>query len=257
MKRCVEKNDIVTLVDNNFKRNIVKINNKTDKFKGIGVFNPFNLIGKEYGKKVEIGNKEFWILSPSTIDELYSIQRKAQIILPRDSALIIMNCSIKTGSYVLEAGMGSGSLTIAIANAVLPNGKIFSYDIREDFVEHAMNNIGKVGMEKLVTTKIKDVTKEIDEKQLDAIIIDIPNPWNAVENAWKALKVGGYFCSFSPLISQLEKTVEKLWEQKFIEIKTIENIQREMVVTSRGTRPSFNMLGHTGYLTFARKILQL
>ena len=129
MKKCVEKNDIVTLIDNNFKRNIIRIGNKTDKFKGIGVFNPLNLVGREYGKKVEIGNKQFWILAPSTIDQLYSIQRKAQIILPRDSALIIMNCSIKTGSYVLEAGIGSGSLTIALGNAVLPKGKIFSYDL--------------------------------------------------------------------------------------------------------------------------------
>ena len=93
------------------------------------------------------------------------------------------------------------------------------------------------------------------EKQLDSIVIDIPNPWETVEHSWKALKVGGYFCSYSPLISQVEKTVNELHKHNFIEIKTIENIQREMVVSTHGTRPSFNMLGHTGYLTFARKIL--
>ena len=128
-------------------------------------------------------------------------------------------------------------------------GKIILYG------EHALKNIRKAGLEQYVTTKLKDITKEIEEKELDAIILDIPNPWEAMENVWNSLKVGGYFCSYSPLISQVEKTVTELRKHSFIEIKTFENIQREMVVSSYGTRPSFDMLGHTGYLTFARKIL--
>lgn len=256
MKKLIETDDLVTLVDENFKKSIIKINNKTDKFKGIGVLNPSTLIGKEYGKKIKIGNKNFWMLSTSLRDKLQSIHRQAQIILPRDSALIVMYCSIESGQCVLEAGMGSGSLTIALANAILPKGKVFSYDIRQDFIDHSLDNIKQAGLGKVVFPKIKDVTKEIDENELDAIILDVPTPWKAIENAWNALKVGGYICSYSPLISQVEKTVQKLWENNFIEIKTIENIQREMVVTTRGTRPSFNMLGHTGYMTFARKILQ-
>jgi len=257
MKKHVENDDTIVLIDNNAKKCIININNKTDKFKGIGVLNPSSLIGNEYGKKINIGNKQFWILSPSNLDKLHSIIRNAQIILPRDAAIIIMNCSIETGHKVLEGGIGSGSLTIALANAVAPSGKIISYDTRQDFINHAIKNIKKAELEKYVTTKNKDVTKEIDESELDSVIIDIPNPWNVVDKAWCALKVGGYFCSYSPLVSQLEKTVEALWENKFIEIKTFENIQREMVVTKRGTRPNINMIGHTGYLTFARKILEL
>ena len=138
---------------------------------------------------------------------------------------------------------------------VSPNGKIFSYDIRKDFLEHALKNIEMANLSDYVSTKLKDVTTGIDEKNLDAVIIDISNPWDAIEHAWKSLKIGGYFCSFSPLISQVEKTVKKLRKQNFIEINTIENIQRELIITDYGTRPSFSMLGHTGYLTFARKIL--
>lgn len=255
MKKYVEKDDVIVLIDQNFKKFIVDTNSKTDKIKGVGVLDPSNLIGKEYGKQLEIGTKQFWISSPSLQDKLQSLSRKAQIILPRDAAHIIINCSIESGHTVLEAGIGSGSLTIALANAVAPNGKVISYDIRKDFIEHAMKNIKKAGLEQYVTTKVNDVTKEISEKQLDSIIIDIPNPWETVKTSWKALKVGGYFCSYSPLISQVEKTVNELNKHSFIEIKTIENIQREMIVSTHGTRPSFNMLGHTGYLTFARKIL--
>ena len=110
-------------------------------------------------------------------------------------------------------------------------------------------------LDKYVTTRVKDVTDGIDETELDAVILDIPNPWEAVIHVWDALKVGGYLCSYSPLISQVEQTVKETRKHSFIEVKTLENIQREMVVSEEGTRPSFNMLGHTGYLTFARKIL--
>ncbi len=120
-----------------------------------------------------------------------------------------------------------------------------------------MKNLKQAGLAHLVTTKIKDVTQGIDEQDLDAVILDIPNPWAVVEHAWKALKIGGYFCTYSPLISQVEQTVRAIEKQRFIETKTYENIQREMVVSSHGTRPSFDMLGHTGYLTFARKVLTL
>ena len=255
MKKHVEKNDVIVLIDSNLKKFIVDTNSKTDKIKGVGVLDPTTLIGEEYGKQIEIGNKQFWILSPSLQDKLQSLKRRAQIILPRDAAHIIMNCSIESGNTVLEAGIGSGSLTIALASAIAPDGHVISYDIRKDFIDHAMKNIQKAGLEKYVTTEIRDVAEEIDQSELDAIILDVPNPWDALDHAWNALKVGGYFCSYSPLISQVENTVKSIQNQSFIEIKTFENIQREMVVSKYGTRPSFDMLGHTGYLTFARKVL--
>jgi tRNA (adenine57-N1/adenine58-N1)-methyltransferase len=255
MTNKVKKNDTVVLIDISYRKFIIDTSGKTDKVKGVGVIDPSTLVGKNYGEQLEIGNKQFWILLPSLQDKLQGLKRRAQIILPKDSAHIIMNCSIESGNTVLEAGIGSGSLTIALANAVAPNGKVVSYDNREDFIEHAMKNLKTAKLDNRVTTKVKDVTKGIGEKELDAVILDIPNPWKAVSHAWKALKPGGYLCSYSPLISQVEKTVKEIEKNSFIEVKTIENIQREMVVSDCGTRPSFNMLGHTGYLTFARKVL--
>ena len=249
------KNDTVVLVDSAFRKYFVDTKGKTDKIKGVGVIDPNILVGEKYGEQFEIGNKQFWILQPSLQDKLQGLKRQAQIILPRDSAHIIMNCSIESGHKVLEVGIGSGSLTIALANAVAPNGQVISYDIRKDFIEHAMNNLKTAKLDNYVKTKIKDVTKGITEKDLDAIILDIPDPWNAIHHSWKALKPGGYLCCYSPLISQVEKTVNEIKNHSFIEVKTFENIQREMIVSEYGTRPSFDMLGHTGYLTFARKVL--
>ena len=255
MNQLVLKEEKVVLIDSKLKKYILNIKDKTDKFKGIGVFNPISLEGKNYGELTEIGNKNFWILKPSLMDKLQALKRNAQIILPRDAAHIIINCSIESGNKIVEAGIGSGSLTIALATMVSPKGKIFSYDTREEFIEHSLKNIEMANLSNYVSTKIKDITTGIDEKNLDAVILDIPNPWDAIDHAWKSLKIGGYFCSYSPLISQVENTVKKLKKNNFIEIKTIENIQRELIITDYGTRPSFDMLGHTGYLTFARKIL--
>jgi tRNA (adenine57-N1/adenine58-N1)-methyltransferase len=257
MKSVVEDNDIVVLIDDSLRKIIVDTAGKTDKIRGIGVIDPKSLIGKEYGEKYTIGTKRFWLLLPSLQDKLQGLQRQAQIILPRDAAHILMNCAIEPGHHVLEAGIGSGSLTIALASAVAPNGTVISYDIRAEFIDHAIKNIKQADLTKYVTTKIKDVTEGIDETDLDAIILDIPTPWAAVSHAWKALKIGGYLCTYSPLISQVEQTVKAIEKETFIECKTYENIQREMIVSKHGTRPSFDMLGHTGYLTFARKVKTL
>lgn len=256
MTKSVKKDETVVLIDSSYRKFFVDTSGKTDKIKGVGVIDPGFLVGLEFGKKIEIGNKEFWILRPSVMDRLEGLKRMAQIILPRDSAHIILNCSIEPGHKVLEAGIGSGSLTIALVNAVAPDGKVISYDKRTDFIDHALKNLKTMGYDKFVSTKNKDVTKGISEKDLDAVILDIPNPWNAVSHAWNSLKIGGYFCAYSPLVSQVEKTVQEIQKHRFIEVKTYENIQREMIVSEHGTRPSFNMLGHTGYLTFARKIIK-
>jgi tRNA (adenine57-N1/adenine58-N1)-methyltransferase len=251
----VGKKETIVLIDESYKRYFVNTQDKTDKIRGIGVFDPKILVGKEFGKQVEIGSKKFWILRPSVMDKLVGLKRRAQIILPKDIAHIILYCSIQSGYNVLEAGVGSGSLTTAVASIVAPNGRVISYDTRKDFIEHAEKNLKTNGLDKYVKILEIDVTKGISEKNLDAIILDIPNPWDAVDHAYKSLKVGGYLCCYSPLISQLEKTVEEMRNHNFIEIKTFENIQREMIIGERGTRPSFDMLGHTGYLTFARKVL--
>ena len=255
MNETVQQGDIVSLIDQNENSYILDTNSQTDHFKGVGVFSPQTLIGMKYGNRLTIGTKEFYILPVSLPDCLKSLKRKAQIILPKDAAHIILNCSITPGKTVLEAGIGSGALTTVLASVVAPDGIVISYDLREDFINHALKNLKKTRLDSLVKTKQKDVTMGIDERNLDAVILDIPNPWDAVSHAYNALKVGGYFCAYSPLISQVEQTVDALQQHPFINLRTFETLERDLVVKKQGTRPSFSMLGHSGYLTFARKIL--
>ena len=141
-----------------------------------------------------------------------------------------------------------------LARAVAPEGRLITYEIREDFLRIAKANVTRVGFEDNVNFKKGDVTEGIAELELDAVILDIPNPWDAVENAFHCLKPGGHLGSYSPTVNQLEISVKKMRECGFSSIRTIETLQRDIVVGERGTRPSFDMLGHTGYVTIGRKI---
>ena len=188
------------------------------------------------------------------MDRLRALKRKAQIILPKDAAQIVIQCDITPGKTVLESGIGSGSLTTVLASMIQPDGMVFSYEIRDDFISHAQKNLEQSQLLDFVTIKEKDVTKGIDETNLHAIILDIPNPWDAVSHAWNALEVGGTLCTYSPLVSQMEQTIKTMQQKSFVDIRSFETLQREMIVKEQGSRPSFDMLGHTGYLTFARKV---
>lgn len=252
-QETIKEGDTVALVDQKKRVYLINTNQSTDKYKGVGVFNPEALIGKEYGSQLKIGSKNFFLFPYSLQDALTGLKRKAQIILPKDSAYIILHCSITPGKTVLEAGIGSGSLTTVLASIVGKKGHVISYDNRKDFIDHATKNLSITQLLDRVSIKHKDVTKGISETDLDAVILDIPDPWNAITHAYQALCPGGYLCTYSPLISQVEQSVEAIRKHSFTMIKTVELIEREMIVGDRGTRPSFNMLGHTGYLTFARK----
>jgi tRNA (adenine57-N1/adenine58-N1)-methyltransferase len=254
--KLIKAGDTVALVDQKQRVYLINTTKSTDKFKGVGVFNPKDLVDKQYGSQTIIGSKTFFLFPVSLPDALTGLKRKAQIILPKDSAQIIIECSITPGKTIVEAGVGSGALTTVLASIVGTNGVVISYDTRQDFIDHAKKNLTTTQLTKHVTFKHNDITKGISESDVDAVILDIPNPWDAIKHACNALTPGGYLCTYSPLISQVEQSVQTIRTQSFINIKTIETIQREMIVGEQGTRPSFNMLGHTGYLTFARKILK-
>ncbi|MEM4729952.1 MAG: tRNA (adenine-N1)-methyltransferase [Thermoplasmata archaeon] len=228
------------------------------RVEGVGVVDTGRLIGVPYGSVIKFGERRFIVLKPSLLDHIETLKRRAQIILPKDSALIIMNCDISAGSVVVEGGSGSGALTLALAHAVAPDGRVISYDTRADFLSLARRNVEAAGYGGVCTFKEGDVCTPggIEERGVDAVVLDIPEPWRALENAWQALAPCGHLASYSPTVNQVEQTVRALNEMRFIEVFTIETLQREMAVVERGIRPAFDMLGHSGYLTFARKVLE-
>lgn len=219
-----------------------------------GFINLDDVIGKPFGSRVESSlGFEFTVLKPSIADFIVKIRRRTQIIYPQDIGIIIMFAGIGPGDRVVEGGTGSGVMTCALAYHVRPSGKVYSYDIRQDLLEAAEETLRKVGLLQYVELKNKSVTDDIDESEVDAVLLDIPTPWLAVSHAYEALKDCGYLISISPTIDQVVNTVEALKESGFVDARTFENMLRTIRVKRGRTRPEMLMVGHTGYLTFARK----
>jgi tRNA (adenine57-N1/adenine58-N1)-methyltransferase len=248
------ENRMAILLDENGRSYPVHIGGGMAKVTELGTVDTDRLAACAWGDSVEIGGQKFVLLEPSILDRLGYIQRKAQIILPKDSAQVVMNCDIRSGSSVVEIGTGSGAMTIVLANFVAPSGKVISYEERDDFALLALRNVRKAELQKYVEIKKRDAIAGIDEKEADAVVIDIHDSWNVVGNAYSALKKGGHIASYSPTFNQVEQTVKALRERGFSDVRSLEILQREIIVHDMGTRPGFEMLGHTGFLTFARKI---
>jgi len=214
-----------------------------------------SLIGLRYGSKVKSNvGADFVALQPTPWDFVLKIARRTQVIYPKDMALMIFKLGLRPGMRVVEAGTGSGALTCALAFFVRP-GVVYSYDVNPSFQEVARKNLERAGLLDYVVLKVKDVTQGIDEYDVDAVVLDMATPWLVVPHAWRALKGGGHFASFSPTINQVEKTVVELRKQGFVDIKVYELLLREIKVEEGAVRPETLMIGHTGYMAFARKAL--
>lgn len=217
-----------------------------------------DLIGKEYGTRIVSSmGIEFVALKPTLRDYIFKTKRRTQISYPKDISLIVMFSGIGPGSRVVEAGTGTGALTNALAHYVKPTGRVYTYEVRPEFRERAIKNLERAKVSDYVESKNKDITEGIDEKDVDAVILDMATPWLVVPHAYTALKGSGVLVSFSPTIDQVVKVVETLTEHGFVGVETVETLIRFMQVERGKTRPQTVMTGHTGYLTFARKAIKL
>ncbi|MBI2651915.1 methyltransferase domain-containing protein [Candidatus Woesearchaeota archaeon] len=218
----------------------------------------YGFINKDELKKAKDGdllksntNKEFFIFAPYFIDLYRKIKRDAQIIPLKDIGLIIAETGINKESRVLDAGSGSGALACFLAGTAK---EVITYEIREDFIEIVKSNIDFLGL-KNIKIKNKNIYQEVDEKNIDVVILDLPEPWNAIENCAKALKPGGFLVSYSPSVPQVADFVNAVRKnESFVYLKTVEIIEREWEVEERRVRPKSSGLGHSGFLSFVRKV---
>ncbi|MGD9962455.1 MAG: tRNA (adenine-N1)-methyltransferase [Thermoplasmata archaeon] len=220
----------------------------------LGVMDGDKLCDLSLGDRLEVGGRAFIVLRPSLNDLLSVMERRAQIITAKDSFLIPSHLDLGCGSRVLEAGVGSGALTMVLLKAVAPEGTVFSYELRADHADVARRNVEMSGYGACWEPRLGDVCKEELPGDLDAVALDMPNPWDALANAVKALRAGGHICCYVPNANQLEQLVKAMRGSGLAEVYSFETIQREMVVHEGGVRPSFETLGHTGYLAFGRKM---
>jgi len=247
----------VLLLDHDGRRYVFAAERRMLEVGRLGVVDGAKICDSSVGDTLSIGGREFLILKPSLKDLLETMGRKAQIMIPKDSFVIPFHLDIGSGSKIVEAGVGSGGLTLVLLRAVAPTGRVCSYDLRDDHGAVAKRNISMSEQAGCWELRIGDICSMELERDFDAAFLDMPNPWDAIDNVTKALKVGGHLGCYIPNANQLDKTVRKMREAGLAEVVAFETIQREMVVHEGGVRPSFDMLGHTGYLAFGRKLKKL
>lgn len=159
------------------------------------------------------------------------------------------------GTRALEAGSGSGALTIALAHAVGPGGRVVSFDRRADFLEIARENVERAGLASRVEFRERDVAADgFGEEGAESVLLDVPEPWTILGVAASALRFGGGIATYTPTYNQLERTVAALGAAGFEDVESLELLERRIHVSEGATRPEFEMLGHTGFLTGARRL---
>ena len=193
---------------------------------------------------------ELNVLPATFLDKVEKLKKGPQSIPLKDIGSIIVYSGLTKDSIVVDAGAGSGILACLLATFAK---EVTTYEIREDFVKIVNKNIEALEL-KNIKVKNKDVTKGIDEKEVDLITLDMGSPWEAIPEAEKALKHGGILVSYSPSTPQVSDFIKALNPKKFQVLKVIELIEREWDFDDRKIHPKYRMLGHSGFLTFVRKI---
>ena len=244
------------IIDRRGRRYLVTLKSDKDDQNHLGTFHHDDIIGEPDGVRIRTSKGHALIVvKPGMADFIRIMPRVATVVYPKDIGAIITYGDIFPGARVLEAGSGSGALTIALARAVGERGRIFTYDIREDMTARAQQNLAAIVPEHShVTFKSGDVYEAIPETDLDRIVLDLPEPWQVVPHAVDALVPGGVVTCFLPTVLQVHELVGALEDvNTFGMIETTEIFMRTWAVRGRSVRPDHRMIGHTGFITTARK----
>jgi tRNA (adenine57-N1/adenine58-N1)-methyltransferase len=247
--------DIAQLVGLSHKHIILTLKAGGDIQTHRGVIKHDDLIGQSWGLQIfsHMG-APFFLLQPSLADILNELPRTTQILYPKDIGYILITMGITSGGCVMEAGTGSGSMTIALATAVGENGKIISYEQKQDTQNLARKNVERIGLAARVDFKLRDIRDGFDETDADAFFLDVQNAHDYIPQVRAALKPGGFFCSILPTINQVENMLMSLKRNNFSFVEICEILLRYYKTDPARIRPVDRMVAHTGFLIFARKI---
>jgi tRNA (adenine57-N1/adenine58-N1)-methyltransferase len=220
-----------------------------------GILYHDDLISKPWGSQVfSHQGSPFFMLQPSLADLLVDLKRSTQIMYPKDIGFILMTMSVGPGQHLMEAGTGSGSMTIAMAHMVGPTGRVYTYEKRPEFQKLARKNLERLGLDQRVEFKLGDIADGISETDMDACFLDVPNPWDYIPQVRAALKPGGFFCNLVPTVNQVERLLYVLRREHFAFVEVCELLLRYYKPEPLRLRPTDRMVAHTGYLTFGRRI---
>ncbi|NLG47062.1 tRNA (adenine-N1)-methyltransferase [Gordonia sp. (in: high G+C Gram-positive bacteria)] len=217
-----------------------------------------DLIGSPEGSIVEATSRTPYLaLRPLLTDYVVSMPRGAQVIYPKDSAQIVSEGDIFPGARVLEAGAGSGALTLSLLRAVGSEGSVTSYEVRDDHAEHAVRNVETFlgARPDNWTLRIGDLADHDPAEQFDRIILDMLAPWDCLDVVSKTLRPGGVLTVYVATVTQLSKVVEGLREQQcWTEPRAWESLVRDWSAVGLAVRPEHRMQGHTAFLITARRL---
>jgi tRNA (adenine57-N1/adenine58-N1)-methyltransferase len=245
----------VLVVLNEHKRWVTKVESGKQFHSHKGFLEFDDIIGKPYGIRISTSKSTaVSIYKPLQIDYLTKISHSSQIIYPKDAGLILLYGDIKPGSRVIETGTGSGGLTSILASYVKPNGRIYSYENREQAHKTSLKNLSNLGLDDVTTLKFQDAIEGFDENDVDAVVLDLASPEEIIPHAYSSLRSSGTISIFIPTYNQIERAYKELKEYGFGDIICFETIKREFQLKTNAIRPSTRIIGHTGFLIFARKL---
>ena len=220
-----------------------------------GVIKYDDIIGQPWGVRLEShSGHPFFVLQPGITDLVQAIKRTTQIMYPKDIGYIVLRLGVGPGRRVLECGGGSGGLTTVLAYLIGDTGCVYSYERNPEAQQLARKNLRLFGLEQRVEFKLGDANEGFEERNLDAIFLDLPNPYDYLEQVRTSLKGGGQFATLLPTMNQVELTLRALSHSNFAFIDVCEILLRHYKSDWSRLRPVDRMVAHTGYLIFARSI---
>lgn len=254
-RRHAQAGDLAMLFTSDYKRYVVRLHQQGVTHTHLGAFWHSALIGRTWGATVQsqIGHQAM-LLQPSLTDVMKSLKRGTQIVYPKDAAYIVHRLSLHAGSRVIEAGTGSGGLTTALAWAVMPSGIVFTHEVRPDIHQVARDNLARLGLSPFVKMFLSDIKDGFKATDVDAVFLDVREPWRYLPQVRAALRPGGAFASLLPTANQVIELLRGFDEHHFADVSVEELILRRYKATPDRFRPDDNLIGHTGYLIFARCI---
>jgi tRNA (adenine57-N1/adenine58-N1)-methyltransferase catalytic subunit len=249
----------VLLIDQRGKRHLLFLRKSETFHSDRGWISHDAVIGQPEGSWVRSSmGLRYLAFRPTLAEFVLEMPRGAQVIYPKDLAMILFWADVYPGCRVLEAGMGSGALTLALLRAVGPEGHVVTYEQRDEFARRALANIHmRMGEVTNLTVRLGPVEDGLgDEEAVDRVLLDLPEPWKLTGSVGRVLRPGGIFLSYVPTIIQSHQTSEALREDRhWALVETFETLVRPWNIDGLSVRPFHRMVAHTGFLTVARRVV--
>jgi tRNA (adenine57-N1/adenine58-N1)-methyltransferase len=249
----------VLLIDQRGKRHLIFLRKSETFHSDRGWISHDAIIGQPEGAWVRSSmGLRYVALRPTLAEFVLDMPRGAQVIYPKDLAMILFWADVYPGCRVLEAGMGSGALTLALLRAVGPDGRVITYEQREEFARRALANIHMRSGEVMnLTVRLGAVEDGVaDEEPVDRVVLDLPEPWKLAQPMARVLRPGGIFLSYVPTIIQAQQAAETLGRDRhWALVETFETLFRPWNIEGQSVRPFHRMVAHTGFITVARRVV--